>query len=385
MASDTSKNFLFISRWYPSETNRMLGLFVRNHALAVTNFGYRVTVAYATKCIDQQKRVFRKEIISEGNLTEVIIYYKQIRILSPVIHLIAWILAINKAIKLNGKPSLIHAHILTRIGLLAYLYSRAYRVPYCVTEHWSRYYPENFSYTGFFRKKLTEFILRHAGAISVVSTRLRDAMIQCGLSFKYYIIGNSVDTGTFNIGESRHDKFRFINISCFEEKSKNLKLLICAAEELRKEGYDFDLVLVGDGEDRKMIEQYAETRIEVIFRGSLNPVGVAEELKRSHCHVLTSNYETFGIVVFEAMATGIPVITTDVADMDVLIADEYGIVIQPGDIEALKDAMRHIYNNHASYDPVKLRAKITDVFDIVPIGADIANMYTEVLRKFSKN
>lgn len=384
MASESNKNILFISRWYPSGSDRMFGLFVRNHALALASFGYNVTVAFVTSTSLPQKEIFRKEISREKNLTEVIVYYKKLRFLTPLIHFYGWLLAINQAIKISGKPSLIHAHILTRVGLLAYFYALIYRIPYIVTEHWSRYYPENFDYKGDLRKKITRFVLRHAAAITVVSKRLRDAMIVNGLDFKYSIIGNSVDTETFKIGEAKNQRFRFISVTCFEDRSKNLKLLICAAEELKKQGYDFDLVLVGDGEDRKMIERYAEKRLDVIYTGSLLPQGVADEIKASHCLVLSSNYETFGIVVFEAMASGIPVITTDVADLAEIITDEYGIVIPVGDIEALKQAMKKMYNGYNTYDPLKLRSKVTETYDLLPIGTAIAELYAEVLRKYQE-
>jgi glycosyltransferase involved in cell wall biosynthesis len=295
-----NKHILFIPRWYPSDTDPMLGLFILNHAKAAVSAGYIVSVAYPSPSNGNLKTGIRIKIISEGGLTEVFGYYPVNSPIKSVLQILAWCKTINQAIRLNGPPSLVHAHILTRAGIIAYLVSLIYNIPYVITEHWSRYYEENKSFNGMLREQLTRFVIKHASSITVVSKRLYNAMRSNGLNFSINILPNVVNTKLFDIGNDRNLKFSFISITCFEEKSKNLRMLIDAAKMHRDAGHDFELILVGDGADRKSTETYCSLMgFNAVFTGTLTPFQTAALLKNAHCLVLSSNYETFGIVVMK--------------------------------------------------------------------------------------
>lgn len=381
MASEGNKHVLYLTRWYPSDSDPMLGLFVRNHAKAAAIAGYKVTVAYIAESTGEKGKGELTSIQKDGNMTEIITYYNRSSNLPVLKRVIATIASVSKAIGVNGKPAVIHAHILTRTAVLAMLLAAWYRIPYIITEHWSRYYVENQSFTGFFRKWLTKLVISRSAATTVVSKRLYNAMLGRGLQFKQSILPNVVDTRLFNISEQRSPLFRFISITCFEEKSKNLKLLIDAAMTIRNEGLDFELVMVGDGDDRYKIEKYAQSlSLDVTFTGTLTPEETAAMLKQSHCLVLSSNYETFGIVVYEALASGIPVISTDVADLKELITEQFGKVIPVGDREALIDSMREVYIKFGDYEPQRLRAGVENICSITSVSFVLDKLYQRVIQ-----
>lgn len=393
---------LYLTRWYPSDTDPMLGLFVRNHAKAAVYAGYQVTVAYVSPAAFRSSGDnFRTSVVTEDRLTEVIVYYRNSGIFSPIIQLIAWVRAIRKALKVSGRPALIHAHILTRAGLFARLLSVYYKVPYLITEHWSRYFPENPGYKGGLRKMVTGWVVRNASAVTVVSERLYNSMVKSGLSFKTETLPNVVDTATFHPSQNKRSRFTFISITCFEEKSKNLKLLIKAASDIAVKGLDFDLVMVGDGVDKNLIKKYGkelgfniidsspdDSKISerqslmgrnIYFTGTLTPQDTAEILRQSHCLVLSSNYETFGIVVYEAMSSGLPVISTDVADLAQVIDKESGILIPVKDVDALGNAMETVMKNYGLYDAEKIRNQVIDKCSMKTVSGLIDSLYQKII------
>lgn len=376
-----NKHILFIPRWYPSDTDPMLGLFVKNHAIAATSAGYKVSVAYPSQSNENLNSGIRISCISEGGLTEICGYYSVKSPIKSVLQIIAWYKTIKTAVRLHGPPSLVHAHILTRAGIIAFLISLRFNIPYVITEHWSRYYTENLSFRGALRKLLTRFVIKHASSVTVVSKRLYLAMRNHGLNFPVNILPNVVDTDLFNISNERNSKFTFVSITCFEEKSKNLKMLIGAAKLHRDSGYDFELIFVGDGVDRIPTENYCNSLgFKAVFTGVLSPPQTAALLKNAHCLVLSSNYETFGIVVYEALSAGIPVITTNVADLNEIIDNESGIVIQVDDAPALIEAMKTMQENHQMYNQLILRNKVINICSIDSIAGMVNQIYQPIIK-----
>lgn len=377
---EQEKYILYISRWYPSEVDSMLGLFVRNHALAATHAGYKIVVAYPAP-VDGTKVKPGYSIKDENGLIEVILYYRKNRFVSSLSLLIAWFKVLRHSIILNGRPSLVHAHILTRAGILALLLSKYFKVPFIITEHWSRYYDENLSYKGFVRKKMSQWVINSAKLVTVVSERLALAMKKEGLEFQSHLLYNVVDTAKFDIKQQKKPIFTFISVSCFEERSKNLMLLIDSIRQihLNKE-CPVELLLIGDGVDRNKVEHYAkESGCPAIFMGTLPPDETAEVLKRSHCLVISSNYETFGIVAYEALACGLPVITTDVADLKGIINEDSGFVVPINNIESMVVAMQKVIDNYSSYDPTLIRNSVIDTCSITSVSNRLRELYQSVM------
>ena len=104
-----------------------------------------------------------------------------------------------KRIEKRGKLDLVHLHILTRMGLLAWITSVTRRWRYVVTEHWSRYLPSVNIYAGGLRKLLTKWVVKRAQVMMPVTSNLKEAMESHGLyNSNYQIVPNVVDDIFFN-------------------------------------------------------------------------------------------------------------------------------------------------------------------------------------------
>ncbi|NTW23300.1 MAG: glycosyltransferase family 4 protein [Lentimicrobium sp.] len=387
MESIPAKHILYISRWYPSSQDPMLGLFVKKHALAAVSAGFKVTAVFVVPAlIAKSHELFSTEIKSENGLTEIIVNYRKTEGPASVARqLIALNLAVKTAVTLNGRPQLIHAHVLTRSAFLAWWYGFRWNVPFVITEHWSRYYPENLQYKGWLRKKITRFVINRAAATTVVSRRLADAMKKQGIKTNYSMLPNAVDTSLFNIAEKTDRKFRIVSVTCFEEKSKNLKLLIDAFALLPSLQNEAELVLIGEGADLEMIKRYAASKKitggRIRFTGLLEGPELAAEIQQASCLALSSNYETFGIVAYESLACGVPVVATDVADFGEFITKNSGIIVPVGDVKAFAQALTNVLENKQLFNKAEMRSEVEQQYGFDAVSKNLADLYNTIINK----
>lgn len=385
MESSPLPLILYLPRWYPSAADPMLGLFVKKHARAAVAAGFRVVVVFVFPSADRKmKGMFSTAIRQEDGLTEIFVTWrKETGPAAIARQLTAWSLGIETAEKQCGKPALIHAHVLTRTALLAWYFGRKWKIPYVITEHWSRYFAENRQYTGFVRKYLTRFAVRRAAETTCVSQRLAHAMQQAGVGQGFSLLPNVIETELFTIGEKRAEDPLIVSVTCFEEKSKNLKMLIDAFVMLRPVHENARLMLIGTGADLPEIEEYVRTRqlpaSAVIFTGLLENEALVARLQQASCLALTSNYETFGIVAYEALACGIPVVSTDVADLRSFLDDSMGLTVPVGDSRAFANALKQVLENPHQFNALKMREKVESMFGLTAVSHQLAGLYHRVI------
>jgi len=146
---------------------------------------------------------------------------------------------------------------------------------------------------------------------------------------------------------------RLVNIGRIVEQ-KGQTILIQAAARLRDRGYDFELVIVGDGPMRGEIEDLIDQldlRDRVRITGYLSNQRVLEELVVARALVLPSFAEGLPGVFFESLALGRPVVSTYIAAHPELIEPEVnGWLVPAGAIEPLVDAMAEVL----TADPAEL-------------------------------
>ena len=180
-------------------------------------------------------------------------------------------------------------------------------------------------------------------------------------------IPNGVDTNKFNIyrKEFTRKKFGFkkedfiIGIVARLDPIKNHKTLISAFKEIVTIHPNTNLVIVGDGPLRNKLENQTyqlSINNKVIFMGERNDV--PEILKTFDIFVLPSLNEGMSNTILEAMATGIPVIASNVGGNPELVVDERtGFLFPSNDVESLVQKIKtyilhpelkqkHGYNAH---------------------------------------
>lgn len=142
------------------------------------------------------------------------------------------------------------------------------------------------------------------------------------------------------------DKVTFISIGQFIPR-KGFDVLIKAWEKI---GDDAHLLIIGGGDERASYEQYInEHNIKGITIIDFMP---KDELFKYYCasdvFVLPTREDIWGLVVNEAMAVGLPVITTDncVAGLELIENDLNGYIVPVEDYNELSDKMLLLLNNN---------------------------------------
>jgi len=124
---------------------------------------------------------------------------------------------------------------------------------------------------------------------------------------------------------------------------KGVDLLLLAFDRLIRQGLDGRLLLVGREADLpKFLEMVnPATRTKISYEGFQPPERLPEYFARSDVFVLPSRYDGWGVVINQALAAGLPIITTNAvgAGLDFVENGVNGMCIQAGEVDALYQAM----------------------------------------------
>ena len=155
----------------------------------------------------------------------------------------------------------------------------------------------------------------------VPSQDTADALHRLGFSCPLVVVGRGVDHSRFSPSHYRaklrqqwqaDEHTRVMLYVGRLSPEKEVDVLISAYRSMLAMDARTKLVIVGDGPDRERLMQLAKS-LDVIFMGSLSGQALSEAYASADVFCFASQVETFGNVVLEAMASGLPVIAYDYA------------------------------------------------------------------------
>lgn len=289
---------LYLTPWYPSAKDQMAGLFVQKHVESIQAQGVDVRVIHSQEWRDLWQQ------------------WKQLK-------------------RTWGLPDLVQLNVIQKQGLLALWLKTRYKIPFLIVEHWSGYLPESgqFMQQSTAKRRLAHSIAKHASCILTVSQTLEKAMKQCGIQASHWgYINNIVDEFFYQGARNKEQGTKtLLHVSCFDERAKNTTALLQGFSVLCQQRKDIHLVMVGTGVDWQAAQRIANDlhipSERIIWTGEQTPQQVCEWMYHSDAFVLTSRYETAGVVLSEAAAVGIPILSTPVGIAPKLITPQTGILI----------------------------------------------------------
>lgn len=160
-------------------------------------------------------------------------------------------------------------------------------------------------------------------------------------------IYNGIETKKIYTNQrDKNQEIKFITIGRMQNE-KNHKLMINAFAEVCKERNNITLTILGDGVLRtdieKQINQYGLGN-KVFLKGIVN--NVADELNKSDIYIMSSNYEGLPLSILEAMACGLPVITTKAGGVVDIVKDyENGLLVEVENKMQLINAMKKLIDD----------------------------------------
>ena len=393
LASDRL-HILYLPKWYPHKYDPMPGLFIERHGISTLPFN-DVSVLYVHADDNQKKPVYEFVISKDEPLNTIRIYYKRastgFRPLNTLINSCRFVRSHLKGIreirKRYGKIDIIHVHVLTRHGVIALWEKIRHGIPFVVTEHWTRYLPSTNTFNGAFRKWTTRIVARRASAIMPVTANLRDAMIDCGLKNKNYIvIPNVVDINMFSPDPDKTtgEKARIIHVSCFDDQQKNISGITRVIKRLSEKRQDFSVDMVGEGIHYDELLAYGDEMgvkdTYATYFGLKENEALAELMKAADFMIMFSRYENLPVVILESYACGVPVISTDVGGIREHMNEDLGILLDSEDEDAFYNIIDNMLDNYRNYSAEKIREYAVSHFSNEVIGKQLSEVYKAVAK-----
>ena len=186
---------------------------------------------------------------------------------------------------------------------------------------------------------------------------------------------------TFSQAGRDDNSFRFLSIGSLDKNKAHTDLLQAFASRFKPES-NIQLRIGGDGplqEDLVVLARNLQIDRQVVFLGRLKPDQVRAEMQACDVFVLSSHYETFGVVLIEALACGKPVVATKCGGPDWIIHPANGLLVPVGDIDALGQAMVDIQNKFHQFDSHQIRHDCIAKFGEQAVIGQLASIYSNVL------
>jgi glycosyltransferase involved in cell wall biosynthesis len=204
---------------------------------------------------------------------------------------------------------------------------------------------------------------------------------------KLWVIHNGIDPEHFAPPASRRNGSGPLNVLYIGRMVpvKGQALLIDAVEQLHRSGMNLEATLLGEGVRREALTRLVrERRLDDVIRlpGVVGQEEIRDYYRQADIFVLPSFAEGIPGVLMEAMAMGLPVVTTRIAGIPELVEDGYsGFVVPPGRVDALVDAVQRL-----AADPElrremgeRGRAKVIAEYSIEPSAAGMHEMFAAVI------
>jgi len=370
-------HILFLCSWYPTKVLPTNGDFIQRHAKAV-NLLHKVSVLH----IISDKHIFKAKIetnILHGVHTYIgYIPYTSNRILK----FIRYIKMYTRLLRKIETYDLIHLNVIFPFGLFALHQKIIKKIPYIISEHWTGYLTSQNHKISFFQKLLSKQITKKAAFICPVSNELKIAMQAFGLKGNYKLIGNVIDTATFSRGHKKESQFTIVHISNLNNSQKNITGMLNTAKKLENNIGNFTWKFIGGTSSNydSLIENLQFKKARIQFIGHLPQKQLSTHLQQAHICVSFSNYETFGVTLAEAIATGTYVISTNTGILNELSKKEYFSIIPVNDEGALFDEIVHQKNTDQHLDLNEMNTLIDKMFSPQIIAKKFSSLYYNSLQ-----
>ena len=257
-------------------------------------------------------------------------------------------------------PDVIHSHLFeSEIVSRSCYYSKAKWFSHC---HDNMKQFRNFTlktlfdkslFTNHFEKRyIVDRYRKNGGTHFIAVSRDTLSYFKKSVDFPVTFMPNAINYDMFYLQRdyaSLDHKVRLVNTGTLND-NKNQILLLKIAKELANRNYDFEMNLLGDGPNRKMLEDLVVSmglEEKVFVRGAVN--NVQDYLHNSDIYLHSS--EALPLSNIEAMAAGLPIIILDgKGNRDLVVQGKNGYMIEQQNAEQFADRILEIWNDKRKYN-----------------------------------
>lgn len=368
------RSILIITSWYPQNETDFSGIFIKER-VDILKDKFNLIVVHPTVDYSSFKPFFAFTVQrnEESNVPIIRIGVKRS---FPVYNQWNFFVTAKQAIKreLQGKKiDLIHCHVAYPAGILGMMLAKDFKVPYVITEHYG-------GFVGLFRSAIHKFLIlraiRKATYLSTVS-EFSARIIKKYTTAPIEIIPNPIDVTKFRL-KKEHRKSDGTIVAGFlgglDSDVKGLDVLLVALSILKPARLK---VKIGGG--GRLLENYKALAKKLNVEKYCNFLGAIPAEERFEFYadldffVLSSRRESFGVVLLEAMASGVPVLATRCGGPEEIVDRETGILVENENAQALAGGLEKMMKMYMRFDPFRIRTRVEERF-----GKDVFLKKTEV-------
>jgi glycosyltransferase involved in cell wall biosynthesis len=395
----TNKNthILFFCSWFKTPDNKIIGSFFEEQARMLLKRGYKVGIInpefesqfFGNSRFKKKKEVFN--FVDDG----LPIYYSRTQSIIPKYENLNYIdlhrfyyegfSAYKSYVTDYGKPDIIHAQSVLYAGILARKISLKERIPYVVSEHFSKLILDSrFSLKNTLINKMIIKTYKEAHALFSVSNFLKEKLVEnfnldCS---DVVVLPNIVNDFFFKNTKVKLDKDYFvITVLANLIELKNHITLFKAIKILIANNLKIRLNVVGNGPVLNNLVLFIEkNNLEnsIILMGFKSRKEVHGIIRNSHGLISASLFETFGVNLIEALAVGRPVIAYDSGGPRDIIRDFNGLLVSDNTPEAFVKSIIKLKNNYENYNQEAISKDCKNRFSESVIFNKLIKFYSRI-------
>lgn len=225
-------------------------------------------------------------------------------------------------------------------------------------------------------RKLRDFLINHSYK-TIVQNETQKQYFDKKIHKKIYVLPNPVRDDLFDVEKNKTDEKFIIASAGRLNYQKNFKMLIDSVENICKNNDNVVLKIYGDGELKDELQSYINDKSlqnSVFLMGRTNDMKAM--LSSIDLYILSSNFEGMPNSLMEAMAAGVPSISTDcpTGPADIITDGENGFLVPVDDSLSLEKAIKKMMNSDMdliakngrafvkkNYSPEKIVRKLIDI------------------------
>ena len=386
---------LWLTSWYPGKVGFLDGDFIETHAGSASIYDTIFIIHVVKSPVLVKNKIEIEERIYSPAFSALICYYpsygKYGKVVDGLISNIffCWLhyKAYRKYKSRFGKPEGILVQVGLKAGIMAVLYKKMYSIPYLLFERWTGLLQEakpNFTDLSKIKRWLWKTILKQSVKLVTVSDYFGAEINRLHLKKEYEVIPNMIRSSLFfPIKKEKDNYFRFIHVSNMDYQ-KNFEDVLRALHILVKKNNVACKMEIYGPISKSTLQLTSELGLEDVarYRGEVTHDKIALAMQAADALILYSRYETFGNVIIEANACGLPVIVSDHPVFKEIVQEGItGIIVKGDSPHLLADKMIWLINNYSNFNADQICTMVTEKYSGEHIGKLFNRLFARSFKK----
>lgn len=379
---------LMISRGIPTQNDPQWGCFEKDQAEALAGIGHKVVVASVdTRLIRRWRKIGYTEV-SNNNVKYINLFLFPTVVfgclgekigtrLQFALRNMQFTLLMKRVISKFGLPDIIYSHFYHNTAHAVKIKNK-YNIPVVGIEHAALLNDDIIPYSMKYRGDIA---YESADAIISVSQTLRDR-IKYHFGRDSFVVYNAIGNEfKYFADKSNSKKFTFITVGTLEFR-KGFDLLIPAFTLLNLPKDSWKMIIVGSGNELlNLRSQITKAGLEdnIVLIGRRSKAEIVQLLNESNVFILPSRNENFSVAILEALACGLPVISSICGGVRECIDDTNGLLFPVDDVKGLSKCIRYMIDNYSSYNRKQISDNCMNRYSSKVIATQLTKVFESII------